>query len=157
MLIEGDKRGEALKLLYTKEEFTVPSNVYIIGMMNTADRSLAIIDYALRRRFAFYDVRPAFNNETFIELTNKKESDTLNHLISYVKMLNDDIRKDDSLGKGFEVGHSYFCTSADTVIDDRWIKSTIEYEIIPLISEYWFDDRDKVDEWSAKLRGVEND
>ncbi len=157
MLIEGDKRGEALKLLYTKEEFTVPSNVYIIGMMNTADRSLAIIDYALRRRFAFYDVRPAFNNETFIELANKKESDTLNHLISYVKMLNDDIRKDDSLGKGFEVGHSYFCTSADTIIDDRWIKSTIEYEIIPLISEYWFDDRDKVDEWSAKLRGVEND
>ena len=102
-------------------------------------------------------MRPAFNNETFIELANKKESDTLNHLISYVKMLNDDIRKDDSLGKGFEVGHSYFCTSADTIIDDRWIKSTIEYEIIPLISEYWFDDRDKVDEWSAKLRGVEND
>ena len=157
MLIEGDKRGDSLKLLYTKEEFAVPENVYIIGMMNTADRSLAIIDYALRRRFAFYDVRPAFNNATFIELTNRKESDTLKRLISYVKQLNDDIRKDDSLGSGFEVGHSYFCTSPDTVIDAKWIKSTIEYEIIPLISEYWFDDRDKVDEWSSKLRGVEND
>ena len=157
MLIEADKRGEALKLLYTKEEFSVPKNVHIIGMMNTADRSLAIIDYALRRRFAFYDVRPAFNNSMFIEMTEKKESESLNRLISYVKLLNDDIRKDDSLGSGFEVGHSYFCTSDDTQIDKKWIKTTVEYEIIPLINEYWFDDREKVDEWTEKLRGVEND
>lgn len=157
MLIEADKREESLKLLYTKEEFYVPKNVYIIGMMNTADRSLAIIDYALRRRFAFYDVRPAFNNSMFIEMTERKESESLKRLISYVKLLNDDIRKDDSLGSGFEVGHSYFCTSDDTRIDNKWIKSTVEYEIIPLINEYWFDDREKVDEWSAKLRGVEND
>lgn len=157
MLIETDKREESLKLLYTKEDFSVPKNVYIIGMMNTADRSLAIIDYALRRRFAFYDVRPAFNNSMFIEMTEKKESESLKRLISYVKLLNDDIRKDDSLGSGFEVGHSYFCTSDDTQIDRKWIKSTVEYEIIPLINEYWFDDREKVDEWSEKLRGVEND
>ncbi len=157
MLIEADKREESLKLLYTKEEFSVPNNVHIIGMMNTADRSLAIIDYALRRRFAFYDVRPAFNNSMFIEMTEKKESESLQRLISYVKLLNDDIRKDDSLGSGFEVGHSYFCTNEDTQIDKKWIKSTVEYEIIPLINEYWFDDREKVDEWSAKLRGVEND
>lgn len=157
MLIEADKREESLKLLYTKEEFSVPKNVHIIGMMNTADRSLAIIDYALRRRFAFYDVRPAFNNSMFIEMTEKKGSESLKRLISYVKLLNDDIRKDDSLGSGFEVGHSYFCTSDDTQIDKKWIKSTVEYEIIPLINEYWFDDREKVDEWSEKLRGVEND
>lgn len=157
MLIEADKREESLKLLYKKEEFSVPKNVHIIGMMNTADRSLAIIDYALRRRFAFYDVRPAFNNSMFIEMTEKKESESLKRLISYVKLLNDDIRKDDSLGSGFEVGHSYFCTTEDTQIDKKWIKSTVEYEIIPLINEYWFDDREKVDEWSAKLRGVEND
>lgn len=157
MLIEADKRDESLKLLYTKEEFSVPKNVHIIGMMNTADRSLAIIDYALRRRFAFYDVRPAFNNSMFIAMTEKKESQSLKRLISYVKLLNDDIRKDDSLGSGFEVGHSYFCTSDDTQIDKKWIKSTIEYEIIPLINEYWFDDREKVDEWSTKLRGVQND
>lgn len=157
MLIEADKREESLRLLYTKEDFSVPKNVYIIGMMNTADRSLAIIDYALRRRFAFYDVRPAFNNSLFIEMTDKKESESLKRLISYVKLLNDDIRKDDSLGSGFEVGHSYFCTSDDIRIDNKWIKSTIEYEIIPLINEYWFDDREKVEEWSAKLRGIEND
>lgn len=157
MLIEADKREESLKLLYTKEEFSVPKNVHIIGMMNTADRSLAIIDYALRCRFAFYDVRPAFNNSMFIEMTEKKESESLKRLISYVKLLNDDIRKDDSLGSGFEVGHSYFCTSEDIQIDKKWIKSTVEYEIIPLINEYWFDDREKVDEWSEKLRGVEND
>ena len=157
MLIENDKRDESLKLLYTKEQFSVPANVHIIGMMNTADRSLAIIDYALRRRFAFYDVAPAFDNMSFVKMVSDKESEKLNRLISYVKQLNDDIRNDESLGKGFEVGHSYFCTSPDTNIDKKWIKSTVEYEIIPLINEYWFDDRDKVDEWSSKLRGVEND
>lgn len=157
MLIENDKRGEKLKLLYTKEEFSVPKNVYIIGMMNTADRSLAIIDYALRRRFAFYDVRPAFYNKTFMQMVENKKSKNLSRLISYVKELNDDISSDDSLGRGFEVGHSYFCTSPDTQIDHKWIKSTVEYELIPLINEYWFDDSDKVDEWSKKLRGVEND
>lgn len=157
MLIEGDKRGESLKLLYTKEDFSVPENVYIIGMMNTADRSLSIIDYALRRRFAFYEVHPAFDNAAFIEMIDEKGNEKFNHLISYVKRLNEDIRMDASLGNGFEVGHSYFCTAADIVIDNQWIKATVEYEIIPLISEYWFDDRDKIDEWSAKLRGVEND
>lgn len=157
MLIETDKREESLELLYTKNEFSVPRNVHIIGLMNTADRSLTIIDYALRRRFAFFDVRPAFNNSMFIEMTEKKESESLKRLLSYVKLLNDDIRKDDSLGSGFEVGHSYFCTSDDVKIDKKWIKSTVEYEIIPLIKEYWFDDREKVDEWSTKLRGVEND
>lgn len=157
MLIESDKRSEHLKLLYTKEEFSVPENVHIIGMMNTADRSLAIIDYALRRRFAFYDVRPAFNNDMFIEMMEKKESETLKRLIFCVKMLNNDIRNDDSLGSGFEIGHSYFCTAPDIQVDRKWIKSIVEFEIIPLINEYWFDDRDKVDEWSAKLRGVEND
>ncbi len=157
MLIESDKRSEHLKLLYTKEEFSVPENVHIIGMMNTADRSLAIIDYALRRRFAFYDVRPAFNNDMFIEMMEKRESETLKRLISCIKMLNNDIRNDDSLGSGFEIGHSYFCTAPDIQVDRKWIKSIVEFEIIPLINEYWFDDRDKVDEWSAKLRGVEND
>lgn len=157
MLIEADKRGESLKLLYTKEEFSVPKNVHIIGMMNTADRSLAIIDYALRRRFAFYDVRPAFKSRKFIEMTEKKGSDRLKRLIAYVEHLNDDIREDDSLGRGFEVGHSYFCTDDDTQIDEKWIKSTVEFEIISLINEYWFDDREKADEWSEKLRGVVDD
>lgn len=157
MLIENDKRKESLNLLYTKEEFSVPENVYIIGMMNTADRSLAIIDYALRRRFAFYDVKPAFNNNMFIEMAERRRNEKFGTLISYVKSLNDEIREDDSLGSGFEVGHSYFCISDDTQIDSSWIKSVVEYELIPLINEYWFDDKEKLNEWSVKLRGVEND
>lgn len=58
MLIESDKRGVELQLLYSDEKFSVPSNVYIIGIMNTADRSLAMLDYALRRRFAFFEMKP---------------------------------------------------------------------------------------------------
>ena len=155
MLIENDKRGEKLNLLYSGEPFSVPKNVYIIGMMNTADRSLAIIDYALRRRFAFFTVRPAFGNVLFEHNIAEKESDKLNRLISYVKMLNTDIANDESLGEGFEVGHSYFCTEKDTEITDVWLKSVVEYELIPLICEYWFDDKDRITEWCKKLREIE--
>lgn len=155
MLIENDKRGEKLNLLYSGEPFSVPKNVYIIGMMNTADRSLAIIDYALRRRFAFFTVRPAFGNILFERIMAEKESDKLNRLISYVKTLNVDIANDESLGEGFEVGHSYFCTEKETEITDVWLKSVVEYELIPLICEYWFDDKDRILEWSKKLREIE--
>lgn len=65
MLIESDKRDEELILLYSGERFSVPKNIYIVGMMNTADRSLAILDYALRRRFAFYNMQPAFHTTKF--------------------------------------------------------------------------------------------
>lgn len=158
MLIEGDKRGkEKLNLLYTDEEFTVPDNVYIIGMMNTADRGLALIDYALRRRFAFYDVHPAFETEQFVEVVAEKNSERLNRLLAYVREINKAICEDDTLGEGFEIGHSYFCVDESTPIDQNWIKSTVEFSLIPLIREYWFDNPDKVDEWSDKLRGVEND
>jgi len=158
MLIEGDKRGkEKLNLLYTDEEFTVPDNVYIIGMMNTADRGLALIDYALRRRFAFYDVHPAFDIEQFIDVVTDKKSEKLNRLLAYVREINKAICEDDTLGEGFEIGHSYFCVDNNTAIDGTWIKSTVEFSLIPLIKEYWFDNPDKVDEWSDKLRGVEND
>ena len=65
MLIEADKRGIELQLLYSDERFSIPGNVYIIGMMNTADRSLAMLDYALRRRFAFYEMKPGFGSDGF--------------------------------------------------------------------------------------------
>ena len=156
MLIEADKRTEKLNLLYKEdEEFSVPSNVYIIGMMNTADRSLAIIDYALRRRFAFFDVRPAFKSPLFLEKINYHKNSALPRLLEYVKELNDDI--DDSLGEDFEIGHSYFCVDEDTEIDHTWIESTIEYSLIPLLKEYWFDDPKKVEDWAEKLRSVETD
>lgn len=152
MLIEKDKRGEKIKLLYSNEWFTVPQNVRIIGMMNTADRSLALMDYALRRRFAFFDFAPAFSSEGFKNYLSEKDSPKLEKLIAAVESLNSTISTDESLGDGFRIGHSYFCT--DDEITDEWIKSVVEYEVIPLIKEYWFDEPTKVRDWSATLRSA---
>lgn len=150
MLIENDKRGERIKMLYSDEWFSVPKNVHIIGMMNTADRSLALMDYALRRRFAFFDFPPAFESQGFKNYLEEKNSPKLNRLITSVLSLNSAIQDDESLGEGFRIGHSYFCN--DTEITDTWLKSVVEYEIIPLIKEYWFDEPSKVLNWSSILR-----
>ena len=152
MLIEKDKRGEKIKLLYSNEWFTVPQNVRIIGMMNTADRSLALMDYALRRRFAFFDFAPAFSSEGFKNYLAEKDSPKLEKLIAAVESLNSTISTDESLGDGFRIGHSYFCTDGE--ITDEWLKSVVEYEVIPLIKEYWFDEPTKVRDWSATLRSA---
>lgn len=149
MLIENDKRGTEIKLLYSDEMFSIPKNLYIIGMMNTADRSLAIIDYALRRRFAFFEFKPAFESDGFKKYLEEKNSDKLYKLIETVKKLNTNIRNDESLGKDFCIGHSFFCFDDD--IDDYLLKSVVDYEIIPLLNEYWFDENDKVEEWSYLL------
>lgn len=152
MLIESDKRGVELQLLYADEQFSIPSNVYIIGMMNTADRSLAMLDYALRRRFAFFEMTPAFNSSGFRAYRAKINNPKFDRLIATVEQLNDTIANDDSLGEGFCIGHSYFCTNA-TVTDD-WMKSVVEFELIPLLKEYWFDEAAKVKDWSRTLREV---
>lgn len=149
MLMENDKRGTEIKLLYSDEMFSIPKNLYIIGMMNTADRSLAIIDYALRRRFAFFEFEPAFESDGFKKYLEEKNSDKLYKLIETVKKLNTDIRNDESLGKDFCIGHSFFCF--DDNIDDYLLKSVVDYEIIPLLNEYWYDEIDKVEEWSYLL------
>lgn len=152
MLIEKDKRGDKIKLLYSNEWFTVPQNVRIIGMMNTADRSLALMDYALRRRFAFFDFAPAISSEGFKKYLTEKNSLKLEKLIAAVESLNNTISADESLGDGFRIGHSYFCTDKD--ITNEWLKSVVEYEVIPLIKEYWFDEPTKVRDWSATLRSA---
>lgn len=152
MLIEKDKRGEKIKLLYSNEWFTVPKNVRIIGMMNTADRSLALMDYALRRRFAFFDFAPAFASDGFKNYLTEKNSSKLEKLISTVELLNNAIAADESLGDGFRIGHSYFCT--DDEVTDGWLKSVVEYEVIPLIKEYWFDEPAKIRDWSSALRSA---
>lgn len=152
MLIESDKRGEKLKLLYKDEWFTVPKNVRIIGMMNTADRSLAMMDYALRRRFAFFDFAPAFSSDGFKKYIADKNNEKLGKLIEVVENLNVAISNDESLGDGFRIGHSYFCTTKE--ITDGWLKSVVEYEVIPLLKEYWFDEPTKVRDWSANLRSA---
>ena len=153
MLIEADKRKESIKLLYKdNEDFRVPENLYIIGTMNTADRSLAMVDYALRRRFAFYDMKPAFDDEKFKQYTDKFKSNKLNKLLHEIVELNKDITDDSSLGEGFAIGHSYFCNLEK--VDDITLNRIVEFELIPLLKEYWFDERSKVDTWSKNLRGA---
>ena len=153
MLIEADKRREELPLLYSGDKFKVPSNVYIIGLMNTADRSLAMLDYALRRRFAFFTIKPGFSSDGFIKYKNILNNSKFNKLIEAVELLNKEISSDESLGEGFEIGHSYFCNYKNG-LDDQKISNIIEFELIPLLKEYWFDEPSKVKEWAYKLRGI---
>ena len=156
MLIEADKRGEnhKLNLVYGGKAFYIPENLHIIGMMNTADRSLAMIDYALRRRFSFYTMNPAFDNADkngFGEYMKKIDCELYHTMIGKIKELNHEIRKNSSLGKGFEIGHSYFAPEDSSIIDDEWVCNVAEYEIIPLIEEYWFDDERKTEDWKKIL------
>lgn len=152
MLIERDYRGTKATLAYNGLPFSVPKNLYIIGMMNTADRSLAMIDYALRRRFSFFDLEPGFDSEGFRQYQASLNNETLNALVERVKDLNKEIAADKSLGKGFCIGHSYFC-GQDTCTDE-WLDSIVNYDILPMLSEYWFDDTVKLQRWENILRGV---
>lgn len=152
MLIEGDKRGNALQLLYSDEKFSVPKNVFIIGMMNTADRSLAMLDYALRRRFAFYEMRPGFESDGFREYRMGLKSENFDKLINCVENLNGVITADESLGEGFCIGHSYFCELDE--ITHSVLSNIVEYELIPLLKEYWFDEPVKVKDWTNYLRSA---
>ena len=155
MLIEKDYRGEKLTLAYKDEKFFVPKNLYIIGMMNTADRSLAMIDYALRRRFSFYDMRPGFDSEGFQKYQAALANEHFDRLIEKVKELNKAIAADESLGEGFELGHSYFC-GQKTVTDD-WLHQVINYDLVPMLQEYWFDNRKEVEKWKNALNAIFND
>lgn len=155
MLIENDKRGEKnkIRLVYSDELFYIPKNVYIIGLMNTADRSLAMLDYALRRRFRFFTLTPGFDSTGFKNYQNGLASEKFNKVIDLIKELNVKIAADETLGAGFTIGHSYFCN----LKDERDLKNIIDYEIIPLLEEYWFDEPDKVKNWSENLRSVLNE
>lgn len=155
MLIEKDYRGTKATLAYNGMQFTVPKNLYIIGMMNTADRSLALIDYALRRRFSFFEIEPGFNSDGFKAYQAVFDNDTFNTLIERIKELNKEIANDSSLGKGFCIGHSYFCGQKEC--SDEWIMEVIEYDIFPMLSEYWFDEPTKLQRWENILHGVFND
>lgn len=153
MLIEPDKRGDEIELLYETKPFSVPKNVYIIGMMNTADRSIAMIDYALRRRFAFYDFMPAFESNGFKEYQNNLNNKKFNNLIDKIIELNTVISNDNCLGSGFQIGHSYFVENDKNFkVTDEWLNCVVEYEILPLLKEYWFDEPANIEKWSHILR-----
>lgn len=154
MLIEKDYRGTKATLAYNGMPFSVPKNLYIVGMMNTADRSLAMIDYALRRRFSFFEMAPAFESKGFKEYQHSLDNRTFNELISEIVKLNGEISRDKSLGKGFCIGHSYFCGKTKETCTNEWMQSVVNYDILPMLSEYWFDDDTKVQRWDHILHGV---
>lgn len=147
MCIEADHRGEEAVNPVSRVPFSVPDNVFIIGMMNTADRSLALIDYALRRRFGFFEMRSALGNKSFREAL--KESPSMLKLVDAVVTLNRAIEDDPTLGRGFEIGHSYFCRRNGAIPDPDRI---VEYELAPLLREYWFDNPRKAEEEINRLR-----
>ncbi|NEG54279.1 AAA family ATPase [Bifidobacterium platyrrhinorum] len=153
MLVEADKRGDryAMPLMYGNEMFSVPPNLYLIGLMNTADRSLAMIDYALRRRFAFIELQPGFDIPGFQKYAASLGNDQFTALVTCVKSLNDTISKDPSLGPGFRIGHSFLCgLTAETATLDT-LEGIIRYELAPLIREYWFDETEKAGKWIEQL------
>ncbi|NUO01400.1 MAG: AAA family ATPase [Saprospiraceae bacterium] len=159
LLIEADKRGEAyqMPLLYSEgaETFYLPENLYFIGTMNTADRSLALVDYALRRRFAFIDLMPEFGTRFEAHLLGKGlPADLIAGIIQKVQHVNRIIGDDLNLGKGFLIGHSYFCqldTLAEYASPEDWYQSLVEWEIAPQLREYWFDNTDKANEVTGIL------
>ena len=152
MLIEPGYRDNKIKLAYNGLVFSVPKNLHIIGMMNTADRSLALIDYALRRRFSFFTMEPGFDTDGFKKYQQKLNSPVFDKLIDRVKDLNDEILKDDSLGSGFCIGHSYFC-NLDTCTNEVLL-DIVDFDILPMLNEYWFDEPSKVERWENNLHGV---
>jgi 5-methylcytosine-specific restriction protein B len=160
LLIEHDKRNPhyAVSLTYgqhREDAFYIPSNVHIIGTMNTADRSLAMVDYALRRRFAFIQIEPSFNERFKSHLLSKGISSRFaDNLISRLNSLNDTIANDHSLGKGFKIGHSYFCSASPLDNPNNWLRRIIDLEIEPMLGEYWFDNDAKWNDESNKLRSL---
>ncbi|MDO4791093.1 MAG: AAA family ATPase [Buchananella hordeovulneris] len=150
MLIESDYRGHKATLAYNGASFSVPPNLHIIGMMNTADRSLAMIDYALRRRFSFFELEPGFDTAGFAALRKRIADPRFDRFVGVVKALNAEIRADRSLGRGFCIGHSYFCNSRGEV--EKWLKEVVDYDLAPMLREYWFDDENRAEGWVERLR-----
>jgi 5-methylcytosine-specific restriction protein B len=123
-------------------------------MMNTADRSLAMVDYALRRRFRFITLRPEFSSDAFRTfLTDAGAKPELaRKIISRMNALNEVIAADTkNLGLGYQIGHSYFCARYGTKLDEDWYRRVVESEIVPLIQEYWFDNEQRIKEQRSAL------
>ena len=159
-LLEADKRdpSEALTLAYPKyegERVHIPPNVYVIGTMNVADRSIAIVDFALRRRFAFVDLEPVFGDVWRNWVHDKCDIplDFLEDIEHRMTSLNNQIAADRTLGPQFRVGHSYVTPPEDESISDHveWFRQVVETEIGPLLDEYWFDDIQKSEAAKSEL------
>lgn len=157
-LLEADKRNEesALALCYPRqdgEKIFIPENLYVIGSMNIADRSLALVDFALRRRFAFIDLEPAMN-DSWLKWCREEcgiNDAVLRKIRSRIESLNKQISDDLSLGPQFRIGHSYVTPNSRINDPDAWFSQVVRTEIAPLLDEYWFDNPEKAREAVAKL------
>ena len=144
LLLEADKRGpaHALRLPYAPPEaprFFVPDNLYVIGTLNLADRSLSPLDYALRRRFAFVALGPQFGAPLRQLLAARQVPAALiEQLCTRMAALNQVIADDPELGPDFMVGHSYFCQPPTNPAEAAaWLRLIFEQEIGPLLADYW--------------------
>jgi MoxR-like ATPase len=161
MLVEHDKRSPewAMQLAYSGDKFNVPGNVHLIGLMNTADRSLAMVDYALRRRFTFFTLEPQFDSAAFSEFLQNRDAPSalVAAIVSRFGALNKRISEDTTnLGPGFCIGHSFFCPGeSQTTPDEVWYRRVVRTEVAPLLREYWFDKpkaaQDAIDQLLEKL------
>lgn len=158
MLIEHDKRGDkhSLRLTYSNaadDSFFVPENVYIIGCMNTADRSLAIVDYALRRRFSFITLTPEFGDAFKKFLKAKMEESFVDTITEKIIAVNKAISGDEML-RGMEIGHSYFCNFDGFKEGDEktWWEDICDYELFPYLEEVCYDDSGRLDELKKMLK-----
>jgi 5-methylcytosine-specific restriction protein B len=160
MLIEADKRGSgfAVPLMYMRKDearFYLPSNLYLIGMMNLADRSLALVDYALRRRFAFMTLNSQITSQVYRDWLSDRDMDSslIDLIVNRVSSLNTQIGDDVLLGRNYQIGHSFFCPKGDDFkeLSRNWYDSIVETEIVPLLNEYWFDNNEKADQEKEKL------
>ena len=151
-LLEVDKRtpNEALELSYKRsdgERVFIPDNLYVIGTMNIADRSLALVDLALRRRFAFIDLEPTLGEpwHDWVQSQCGIDSEILVEIEKRLIALNSEISADTGLGPQFRVGHSYVTPPFGIPISDarEWFRQVVDTEIGPLLDEYWFDALEK--------------
>ncbi|TLM95639.1 AAA family ATPase [Hymenobacter jeollabukensis] len=161
VLLEPDKRGpaHALRLPYAPAEaprFFVPDNLYLIGTMNTADRSLAPLDYALRRRFAFVPMQPEFGEPLRRLLAGQGVPNVvIARLLLRLRELNQAIADDPELGPDFQLGHSYFCQPpAHPAQAPAWLNLILEQEIAPLLDDYWFDQPTQAAAHKKRLLGA---
>lgn len=151
-LLEHTKRSEreALELTYTRAgegRFHLPENLHVIGTMNTADRSLALVDFALRRRFAFFELEPQFNGAWKAHLRDRFRAAPAGHIDEIARRIiamNDEIAAEPSLGKSFRIGHSYFTPEVEASELWPWFEAVVETSVAPQLSEYWHDDPEAV-------------
>jgi 5-methylcytosine-specific restriction protein B len=160
MLLEAAKRGvdHAITPIYrqiTGEKFHVPENLFFIGTMNIADRSLALVDYALRRRFVSLTLKPRYEDPVFRTWLEQRGMNSLltAKIVNRLTALNTRISDDSLLGPAYQIGHSFFIPLGNdfSQLGEAWYRQVVETEIRPLLLEYWYDAPDKAESATENL------